>query len=214
MALKKATVLPLLVSFFIPIHAVMLNKSKIFSPQSLGELSVVHNDDGFFVENEKGSCRVQNCFADKELRGISEEQLGKLLENGHIAVNQMSDGQYSLHAYRHLNGGGPIFGAIGYWLTKSLCYGTAAAAAGTIVVATGGTVGAVTGGLVAASTAGLGAGATITAGAIAGAGVAQGAAVATAGVVAGAGGIAGAIAAVEVTSMTVGTALTLCPFLP
>ncbi len=228
MALKKAIVLPLLISFFIPIHAVRLDKSKIFSPQSLGELSLEHNDAGFFVEDESGSHQVQNCFADKDLRGVSDERLGKLLENGHIAVNRMSDGQYSLRAYRHLNGGGPVAGAIAYWVTKSLCWGGigAAAAAGTAAVAaatvaTGGTAGVAAaaainaGASVAIASTGAG---TVAAGAVAAAVGTSAAATSAAATVAGAavsaGGVAGVIAGIETASLAAGTAFTLMPFLP
>ncbi|MBP9764768.1 hypothetical protein KBD08_00345 [Candidatus Babeliales bacterium] len=111
---------------------------------------------------------------------------------------------------------GPISGAIGYWFTKTLCYGTAVAAAGTIVVTTGGVAGAAVGAATAAGTAAAGAstGAAIVAGAISGAGLASEAAVATAAVASTAGGLAGTVAAVETASTFVGTALTLCPFLP
>lgn len=228
MAFNKAIVLPLLVPFFIPIYAVKLDKSRVFSPQSLGEISLAHSYGCFLVEDERGSHQVQNCFIDKELRGISEHQLDKLLENGHVAVNQMSDGQYSIRAYRHLNGGGPIAGAIAYWVTKSLCWGGvgAAAAAGTAAVAaatvaTGGAAGVTTavainaGVSVAIASTGAG---TVAAGSVAAAvgtsAAATGAVATAAGAVASAGGIAGVVAGIETASLAAGTAFTLMPFLP
>lgn len=91
---------------------------------------------------------------------------------------------------------GPILGAAGYWLTKSLCYGTAVGAASATVIATGGA---------AAGAVGTAAAAMGTTAATA---VATEVTVAT---VASAGGIAGAIAAVESASMAVGAFLTALP---
>ncbi|MCX5923498.1 MAG: polymorphic toxin-type HINT domain-containing protein [Candidatus Dependentiae bacterium] len=108
----------------------------------------------------------------------------------------------------------PIAGAIGYWVTKTLCYGTAVAAVGTIVVASGGTAGAAVGAITAATTAGAPIGATIVGGAIAGAGLAQEAVLITTAVTSSAGSLAGTVAAVETASTLVGSALTLCLFLP
>jgi len=109
---------------------------------------------------------------------------------------------------------GPISGAIAYWATKSLCYGTAVAAASTAVVATGGLAGAATGALVAGATASAGTGATVVAGAITSAGLASDAAMVTMGATAAAGGILEVVAAVEGASACAATFFTLIPFLP
>ena len=53
---------------------------------------------------------------------------------------------------------GPVSGAIAYWATKTICYGTAVAATGAIVVGTGGAAGAVTSVAAAAATGGSGPG--------------------------------------------------------
>lgn len=202
--------------FFIStVHAMELEKGQVLVPEKLGQLAVIHHGNKFYVDRNGETKQVQNCFIDKGLRGISRDKLESFLaNNGYVSLSQMSDGEYVLRSRGRLNGGGPVAGAIGYWLTKSLCYGAAVAAAGTAVVATGGVAGAVTGAAVTGATLGVGAGASVAAGAIAGAGAAEGAALVTAGVVTGAGGIAGAVAAVESASLGVGTALTLCPFLP
>lgn len=109
---------------------------------------------------------------------------------------------------------GPIAGAIGYWATKTLCYGTAVAAAGTITVATGGTAGALVTAATTIATSGASTSAAVLAVGIAHAGLASQAAVATTAVASTAGGIAGTVAAVEAASTSVWAALTLCPFLP
>ncbi|MFA5074702.1 MAG: hypothetical protein WC436_01210 [Candidatus Babeliales bacterium] len=138
----------------------------------------------------------------------------QLTPNAYLFINQMSDGEYCIHAKTRLLGGGPICGFISYWLTKTLCYGTAVAATSTIVVATGGAAGAAVGAATAAATLGASAGATVVGGAIAGAGLAAEAAVATGTAVTAVGGITATVAAVETASTAVGAFFTAIPFLP
>jgi hypothetical protein len=114
---------------------------------------------------------------------------------------------------------GPVAGAVAYWATKTLCYGTAAAATSAIIVGTGGLAGAASTGFAAATVASGGATAAVgVAGAtIAGAGLASEAAVATVAVAQATGGltaIGSTIAAVETASTTMGTIFTLIPWLP
>ena len=191
-----------------------LEGSEVFIPKRLGKLSLIHDEEGFCVEKGNNVHRVQKCFSDSLLRSISSDHLKKFLEGGYVSVDQMSDGEFALKAYDRLKGGGPVAGAVAYWVTKSLCYGTAAAAATGVTVATGGLAGAATGGLVTASTLGFSAGASVASGIIAGAGAAEGAALVTAGAITGAGGLVAAVAAVETASMSVSAVFTLCPFLP
>ncbi len=117
----------------------------------------------------------------------------------------LNNGKYLVH-------NGPIAGAIGYWVTKTLCYGTGVAALATVT--TSDAARAAVGALTAAAATGATAGAAIAGGAIAGAGLASEAAIATAAVASTAGGIAGTVAAIETASTGVWAALTLCPFLP
>ena len=66
---------------------------------------------------------------DEELRGISKEKLESLIEEDlYLFINPVGDNDYSLKLNGRLNGGGPIFGAAMYWLTKTICYGTVLAA--------------------------------------------------------------------------------------
>ncbi len=201
-----------------------LTSSEAYIAPRLGQLAVLHKDKDFFVEDEQGAHKVQRCFVDKNLRGVSKENLAKFLALGYVSVNRCGEKDFSVKAHHRLNGGGPITGAVLYWITKVGCYGTAAGAAGTVIIATGGAAGAisgagaaVTGGAIAAG-AGTG-GASIAAGALAGglASTATGAAIATTGtaaVITSAGGVAGAVAAVEVAA-TGAFALGLAiPFLP
>ena len=114
---------------------------------------------------------------------------------------------------------GPVAGAVAYWATKTLCYGTAAAATSAIVVGTGGLAGAATTGLAAGAVASGGATAAVgVAGAtIAGAGLASEAAIATVAVAQATGGLTAVpstVAAVETASTTMATIFTLIPWLP
>ncbi|MCL4380201.1 HINT domain-containing protein [Candidatus Dependentiae bacterium] len=105
---------------------------------------------------------------------------------------------------------GPISGYVGYWVAKSLCYGTAVAAAGTVTVATGGVAGAVLGSAATGATLGAAAGAQLVGGAIGGAALSAEAATVTVAALS-AGGVAQAVVAVESFSSAVGWA---CTFLP
>ena len=160
------------------------------------------------------------CIDPKDLIEITgtekEKVLADLFGRGYIAVNQTDDGEYTLRAHIRAPGGGPIAGIVAYWVTKSLCYGTAAAGATAIVVSTGGLAGAATGAVAggAAAAIGGGAGAAVAGGAIAGGGLATEAALMTTSVVTNAGGFAAAAAAVEGASTGVGLLFGSCPFLP
>jgi hypothetical protein len=175
------------------------------------------------------------------LRDITKPQLKAFLANGYLTINQMEDGEYSLRAKGRIVGGGPILGTVAYWVTKSLCYGTAVAAVGATVVATGGAVGGAVGGgafiagtavtsTAAATTVGativttagaitgtVATGATVASGAglvgavVTGAGLSGAAATTTVAVVTGAGSVATTIAGVEALSLAVGTFFGMLP---
>lgn len=176
---------------------------------------IIRDEIGFRVLDGQQEHKVQSHFVDPLLKRMNPEQLNTFVKQGNrIRAIRLNNGEHRIQAVVPGLGGGPISGAIAYWAVKTLCYGTAVAAAGTAVVATGGAAGAAGGALVAAATGGATMGATIAGGAIAGAGLAGEAVTATAAVATATGGIAGAIAAVESASMAAWAACTLCPFLP
>lgn len=194
--------------------AVMIPANRLFIPQALGNLSVHYDGRDFFVIDERSQkSLIQRHDLSPELRGITRENLEKCSALANFSLNKAGN-DYFLRIQGRGLGGGPVAGAIGYWLTKSVCYGGAAAVAGTAIAATGG---------VAAGAAAGAAGALIpggvAAGAVAGAIGSSAAATAAAteitiAAVGSAGGVAGAIAAVESASLFVGGVLTVCPFLP
>ena len=208
--MKKLLLLPLLA--FNLVQCVEIKE--IFAPKSLGKVALYHNKNKFWVHHKGGYHKVRNCFIDKNLRNIDEKTLRAFVASNYISINKGSDNEFSLNAKVRGLGGGPIFGAIGYWGTKALCYGTAAAAVGTITVANGGLAGGAVGVATTAATMGASTGASLVAGGIAGAGLAGEAALATVGAVSATGSIAATVAAIESGAFAVGSTLLCCPFLP
>lgn len=208
-------------------------------PEKLGSLDLYHSKKGFYVRQDDKKYVIKKYFTDPMLQGITKRQLQAFLTGGYLAINQMDDGEYLLRAKGRIVGGGPILGTIAYWVTKSLCYGTAVAAVGTVAVAGGGALGAATGivahvggatvlgtaatttivgtattGVITTSVVSAGVvtgGAGIVSAGIVGGGLAGEAALATAGVVSSAGGIGATIAGVEALSAAVGTFFGMLP---
>lgn len=213
----------------------------VFVPARLGKLDLFHGKKGFSVLKDNQRIAIEKYNTDKLIRNMTREQLIAFLSVGYVSINQMSDGQYSLKADGRLNGGGPILGAIAYWVTKVVCYAVPVAALGTAVVVTGGAAGAVAGagaaaagtaitttaaattaGATIATTAGVvtataataasvGTGVGVAGAAIAGAGMAGQAAVVTAAAVSTTGTVAGTVVAIEALSTAVGTFFGMLP---
>jgi len=126
---------------------IQLGNGTTFIPNRLGNISVLHNDDGFHVlTSDNEIYPVRNYFVDKRLRGLKKEKLKAFLQAGYIQVNQMSDGQYKLDAKVRGLGGGPICGMVAYWATKLTCYAFMGAAAKQAIVSTGVSIGGTFGG--------------------------------------------------------------------
>ena len=152
-----------IVSKVVDTPKVYIDTSSIRAPHSLSDIKLYHGKKGFVVFHDDKKHIIEKCFMDQTARSITTEGLKSFLKTGYFALNQTNDGTFTLKAHYRLMGGGPLFGGFMYWLTKSVCYGGLAAAAGTAVVGTGGAVvGLVAGGAVAGGTG------TVTALAIAG----------------------------------------------
>jgi hypothetical protein len=192
-----------------------MSKSSVMAPERLGNVVLCHDDDGFSVIKDDKSYPVKNYWVDKSIRNIDTQTLKAFLAKGYLALNQMSDGEYTINSKVRALGGGPITGAILYSLTKGTCYGVGVAALGTSVAAVGtGLAGAAVGAGVAAVASGAGTTSSIVAGAITAGGYSAVAAeVSTATVMAG-GGLAGAAAAVEAASTTAYLIGLAIPWLP
>lgn len=215
------------------LHKLCLCIAMLVSLSSFGMMrQLIRDENGFRFFDGKQERAIQPCFVDPLLRRMSPEKFDKFLEQGNrVKAIRLSNGEHRLQAMVPGLGGGPISGLIAYWATKSLCYGTAAAAATTAVVATGGTAVAFATGAAATAAAGTIAAGAGTAVVVAGAtateaavivagglaattGMVEGAALATTAAVTSAGGIAAAVAAVESASFAAGAFFAAIPFLP
>jgi hypothetical protein len=142
---------------------VLIDAPSVHIPHNLTNVELYHGTKGFVIQQDDKQHVIEKCFMDPIARSITKEGLKPFLKMGYFVVNQTNDGTFMLKAHHRLTGGGPYFGGFMYWLTKSLCYGSLAAVAGTAVVGTGGAIiGAVAGSAVAGGTG------TVTALAIAG----------------------------------------------
>ena len=103
------------------IQAMKIEKRALFIPQQLGDISAIHDDHEFKIEKNAQSFLVKRCYMDKELRGISQDKLSRLIKAGaYLAVTDIGKNEYSLKLNGRLNGGG-VFGTIaGAWIGKSL----------------------------------------------------------------------------------------------
>ena len=137
----------------------------VFVPKKLGGVDLYHDDAGFHIVKDDKVLPIQKCFIDSPIRNMTKKQLHNYQRYSYFALNQMNEGEYTLKAKHRLQGAGPILGTIAYWVTKTLCYTTAIAGTGAIVVGTGG-----------AAATGL---AMATSGIVAGGGVAIGGAIVT-----------------------------------
>lgn len=128
-----------------------LTSAQAYVAQRLGVLKVHHHKNDFFVEDDQASHKVQRCFVDKNVRGITKEQLAKFLACGYVSVNKCGEKDYSIKAHPRLVGGGGVGAAVGVWLgwgtvnTASLLTAQGLATVGGIV---GGPVGAAIGGTI------------------------------------------------------------------
>ena len=142
---------------------VLIAGPSIHTPHNLKNVKLYHGTKGFIIQHDDKQHVIERCLMDPIARSITKEGLKPFLKMGYFVVNQTNDGTFTLKAHHRLTGGGPIFGGFMYWLTKSLCYGSLAAVAGTAVVGTGGAIVAAVAGSAVAGGAG-----TVTALAIAG----------------------------------------------
>lgn len=170
-------------------HKLHIDECSIRAPRHLSDIKLYHGKEGFTVLHNDKKHVIEKRFMDSIARNITKEELKSFLKLGYFAINQTNDGTFTLKAHERLVGGGPLFGAAMYWITKSLCYGTVGVAIGGTVITTGG-AGVVLGSHLAAAGAGLAVASTAVAPAAivttAGVGVVS---AATAGTVVGAGSV-------------------------
>jgi hypothetical protein len=133
--------------------ALRIKKSALQVPSHLGNLSLIHENNNFFVEKNTIRKPIQKAFTSPMLRTIKPEQLVAFQEcGGLLKLNQMSDGEYSLRDSGRINGGFLLTGCIVHQVSRVVGHASIWTAAGVVVVG-----GFVTGGPAGGSAAYLGA---------------------------------------------------------
>lgn len=196
-------------------------KLSLLASHKLGAVQLEKDDKGFHILQNGKKTPVNSYDVDPLLRKMNCDQLKAFQKHGYVTGKKLSNGEYTIKAHVRGLGGGPICGAIAYWITKSAMYGTAGVVGATAVT---GVVAASGGGAIPAMI-GVGIAKTALAGttvgmAVVGTGVvstvgASTAAVGTMSVVAATGGsIPTTIALVESCSAAAGAFFSALLFLP
>jgi hypothetical protein len=220
-------------------EGVKISRAAILAAADLGQISVRCSNEGFQVKGPEGVQVVERGDTDQTLRRINPHNLAAFMKVGKLRVSKANDGKYVLRSQVDGLGGGPIFGSIAYWATKTLCYGglitTASVATASGIGIVAGAAGASAGVTATATAMGVATAKLGTAAAVASStGVAMGGAAGVVG--AGLGATAAASTAttlattsvivstastaggffgfIEGLSLAAGAAATLCPFLP
>ena len=128
----------------------MIKDSSIRASESLGAIKLFRNNKGFSIEHDGLIKDVPSHCLDKQLRDMPAEKLKAFQKIGYISVKKSKDGQFDLKSHVRALGGGPMLASGVYWLTKTLCYGTAGAAV-VVATATGATAAAAAGTAVASA---------------------------------------------------------------
>ena len=131
-----------------------IKDSALFRRNNVKDVELFHNNRGFHVLEDGKLYPVEKHEMNPILRTLKHKQLKKFQKNGgYIHIKKIDDGKFTLQSKVRGDGGGIVTGWFLYGLTKTLCYGTAAAAVGGAVAATGGAVVAAAGAIGGASAA-------------------------------------------------------------
>lgn len=99
------------------------NRVPAFIPEKLGKVELYRSNDGFAVLQNGKISPIKSYDTDKLLRCMTEQQLKTFCSKGYLALNQMSNNDFSLKAKVRGEGGGPILGQVAFWSTRLLGYG-------------------------------------------------------------------------------------------
>lgn len=199
---------------------------KCCKASSPGSKEKLHHIEGeFYVDTMSDRHKVDKAWLQPELRTLTPHQMksfGKA--GGYFQLKKFENGEYSFEPHMRVRGGGPILAAAFYWITKSVCYGTALAGASAVVAGTGGGA-AVAGGAVAVGTGvmgvatplsavvSVGSGAVATAIGLSSATAATTAGTVAIGTVAAAGSLTATVATIESAAMAAAAVGAAIPFL-
>lgn len=86
--------------------AIDYEQSLVVSHPGIGTCDFIYEGGEFYVIHDDKTSKVQRCFVDKTLRGISSEKLMQFLVGGYLYINQLDNGEFTIIAKGRLNGGG------------------------------------------------------------------------------------------------------------
>lgn len=143
-------------------NALKIKDSSIQASHRLGKVELYYDNDGFHLLKDGKEHLIKKYYLDPALHKMSCKHLKAFQDAGYFSVNEIGNDEFSIRVQVRGLGGGPVTGAALYWLTKTLCYGTALAGVGTAIAVTGGgAAGVVAGGCLAASGAAVTGSATV-----------------------------------------------------
>ncbi len=108
-----------------PVELIELSADAIQAPRDLGPFKLLQTQNSFLIAHEGRLSVVQNHNIDKDIRGISTDDLKTFVtkDNGYIKVNRTSNGDFTLASQMRLPGGG-IGGAwAGSWAGRFIVIG-------------------------------------------------------------------------------------------
>jgi len=78
-------------------NAIIIKSSAIQAPVRLGKISLIYQDNNFFIEKDNIMNLVQKAFMSPTLRSIGKKQLSAFQNNHcYIKINQLDNEEYTL----------------------------------------------------------------------------------------------------------------------
>lgn len=109
----------------------------VLKTRDLEETKLFHGNNSFFIRDKNNVKKVHPCWIDKEIRSISKERLGKMLECGYLSLKKMSDGEFKVQAHVRGEGGGAVGATAGAIFGKFLVHFIGHGAIQIVAVCTG-----------------------------------------------------------------------------
>jgi len=101
--------------------AVEVHPDYVVTRRSMGDIKVGFKNGKFFTKQGNKVMPTCSHMNDKTLQSMDIPKLAALLKSGSLHVMPHGN-QFYLNAHQRLNGGGPVFGFLGYWGTKGIVY--------------------------------------------------------------------------------------------
>ena len=122
-------------------HGMAIKDKHFLLPEKLDGAKVYYDNDGFRVVKNNQTYNIPSYEVAKHLRHRSKAELKAYLKTGFLELKRMSDENYKIEGHQRGVGSGPILAYFFYFGTKSLAYGSIAAAGSAALVASGGVAG-------------------------------------------------------------------------